>query len=152
MQADAELLHSHEYLQAVVQFAAHTQALTDEEHQLLDRSTAPLERQGFRPDDTQAAADVSAAYLLVTQASATHPVAVRYARYARHAGCMTLDAAHTQGSPTGSLDVQATHQNTLPVLCQARVNLLDATWTIVQRRQERGTCPAVSSASPMHTC
>jgi hypothetical protein len=61
-QADKELLHSHEYLQDIVQFAAHTQALTDEEHQLLDRSTAPLKRQGFPLD--KPADNVSAAYLL----------------------------------------------------------------------------------------
>ena len=61
-QADKEPLHSYVYLQAIVQFAAHTQAMTDEEHQLLDRSTAPLKRQGFplnRPAD-----NVSAVYLL----------------------------------------------------------------------------------------
>ena len=37
-----ELLHSREYLQAVLQFAAHIQALTKQEHQLLAKSAAPL--------------------------------------------------------------------------------------------------------------
>lgn len=36
-------------------------------------------------------------------------------------------------------------------LYQAQVNLLDATWIIVQRRMERGLCPAVPSVSSTPT-
>ena len=53
------MLHSLEYLQATVDFAAHTQTLTEKEHQLLDESAAPLEAQDSSLD--RAADDVSAA-------------------------------------------------------------------------------------------
>ena len=52
MQADVELLHSREYLQATLQFAAHIQALTGKHHKLLSESGAALKLQDFqlRPD------------------------------------------------------------------------------------------------------
>ena len=40
------MLHSLEYLQATVEFAAHIRALTGKEHDMLDKSTAPLEVLG----------------------------------------------------------------------------------------------------------
>ena len=54
-----ELLHSQEYLQATLQFAAHVQALTEKEHQLLGKSGAPLKLQNFQLVPT---AGVSAVY------------------------------------------------------------------------------------------
>ena len=58
-----------------MQFAAHTQAMTDEEHQLLDRSTAPLKRQGF-PLDKPADHVSTASLLQIKQAPAVHHVAL----------------------------------------------------------------------------
>jgi hypothetical protein len=54
------MLHSLEYLQATVEFAAHIQALTENEHELLDDSAAPLEAQDSPLDRP---ADVSAAHV-----------------------------------------------------------------------------------------
>ena len=51
-----QLLHSQEYLQAILQFAAHSQALTEEEHQLLGRATTTGPQQGSQGN---ALADVS---------------------------------------------------------------------------------------------
>lgn len=41
LQAEDELLHSEEYLQATLQFLAHIQTLSVEEHRLVGRSSGP---------------------------------------------------------------------------------------------------------------
>jgi hypothetical protein len=55
-QADLELLHSQEYLQAIAEFAAHLQALTEKEHQLRGKSMVPTALRDFQCDTM---ADVS---------------------------------------------------------------------------------------------
>jgi hypothetical protein len=46
MQADADMLHSDEYLRAIVQLAVHVQALMEDEMQLLSTVTTPIWLQG----------------------------------------------------------------------------------------------------------
>jgi hypothetical protein len=55
------MLHSQEYLHATLQFAAHIQALTDEEHQLLSKSAIPGAQQGLQRNEEadNCSADVS---------------------------------------------------------------------------------------------
>jgi hypothetical protein len=69
------MLHSLEHLQATVGCAAHTQTLSEKEHQLLDDSTSPRKKQGSLLDR---AADVSAANIpfFTMQACTVHIVAV----------------------------------------------------------------------------
>ena len=82
------MLHSLEYLQATVQFAAHTQALTEKEHQSLDESAAPLEAQDSPLDR---AADVSAAHVsfAIIPACTVHSSKARCTLH-----CVTLLAVH----------------------------------------------------------
>jgi hypothetical protein len=56
LQADAELLHSDEYLQAIQEFSAHVQRLMEDEHQLLGKTGTQLQLQGYQ---LVAAANVS---------------------------------------------------------------------------------------------
>lgn len=44
-QGDVDLLHSQAYLEAVLRFAAHIQALAEKEHQLLGKSAVPETHQ-----------------------------------------------------------------------------------------------------------
>lgn len=86
------MLHSLEYLQATVQFAAHTQALTEKEHLLLDESAAPLEAQDSPLD--RAADDVSAANIsvIIHSSVCSAPSGCFRAQPTLH--CFTLRAAH----------------------------------------------------------
>ena len=59
MQADVELLQSQEYLQAVVQFATHLQALLKNEHVLRGKSMVPTALHDFQ---CTSKADVSPTY------------------------------------------------------------------------------------------
>ena len=64
LQADVDLLHSQEYLHATLQFAAHIQALTDEEHLLLSKSAVPGAQHDLQrnAEADKCNADVSTAY------------------------------------------------------------------------------------------
>ena len=67
-----ELLHSQEYLQAVLQFVVHAQALSDKEHQLLGRPTDTGPQQGLQCDT---AADVSTPCQIPSMRSVVLPAA-----------------------------------------------------------------------------
>lgn len=140
-----ELLHSQAYLQAVLQFVTHTQALFEKEHQLLGRPMITGAQQGLQHDPP---ADVSTTCHATNLQPAVQPHSIPPSLAPDH----VLHLSHTH-SPAGA---QASHEQVIPpmLLCTAQGKLLEAAWTIVQCRQKQDLCPAVSQASArgMPTC
>lgn len=95
------MLHSLEYLQATVEFAAHTQTLTEKEHLQLDESTFPREMQGSVLG--RAADDVSTATMpcFTVRAYTVHLVAVL-----QHSPCAELLYVHHPARCTYIVDGQ----------------------------------------------
>jgi hypothetical protein len=139
-QAEVELLHSWDFLQAVLQFAAHIQALTKVEHQLLAKSAAPLKLQEFQ---LHPAAEV------VMPVDAFRPCGCYASHCMQRSGVLHgRHAANCEQDTVCMAHPQAPNDlYILTLLCQARVNLLDAAWIIMQRHQKPGMNSRLSIVS-----
>ena len=130
-----KLLQSQEYLQAVLQFAAHVQTLKDKEHRLLGKSMVPMAER-----DPQAC--------WIGHSSRSDPVrAVTLQCRLQHV-TLAVGAAICWQSIKHPLDMQAPDETVIvPVLCYAQVRMLEMAWILVSRRMKQGRLRVVSRAS-----
>ena len=133
------LLHSQAYLQAVLRFAAHIQALAEKEHQRLGKSAMPETHQVLQ---CNAAAGVSTAtyqgmLALCTAAGSAPP-------------CTILDDSIAEGACAGAQAFED-RMATAALLCSAQAKMLEAALRVVLHRQKLDTRPVVSQASRYNT-